>query len=116
MDALVSACATTVLRFGIALVLTSFVCWLGVAAAPLVGHVSSARLAAVVAGGSFVAAEATFWVGVALMGRGAWAAAKRHGWRKVPRILWSMLLHGTGPADATSADAEGAPPGRGAAP
>lgn len=80
------------LRVGIALIALSFVCWLGVPLAPVLAG-ASAR-AGMIAGASVAAAETAFWVGVALSGRPAWQAARRHGWRKTPRALWRLFVDG----------------------
>ena len=94
------------LRFGVGLVAASFVCWIGVLGAPIIGRLSSVRTGVTVAGTSFVIAEVTFWIGLALMGRDSWAAAKKHGWRRLSGVLWEMLLHGAPSSKADSSNQE----------
>lgn len=84
------ASALTV-RIGVSLIAISCVCFLGIPLSPLLA--SGARAGAI-AGGSFVAAEVTFWVGVALTGHLAWTAARSHGWKKLPGVLWRMFRRG----------------------
>jgi hypothetical protein len=63
-----------------------------IAAAPLLGLSlgASAGLVTVLA----VVAEVLFWVGLALAGKDTWQTIKARGWRRAPRELGRLLVHG----------------------
>jgi hypothetical protein len=79
-------------RVGLIAIALSFVPWLFMAAAPLFG-LSVAAGAGLVAG-LLVVAEVLFWVGLALAGKDTWQAVKARGWRRAPRELGRLLVHG----------------------
>ncbi|WP_130507920.1 hypothetical protein [Krasilnikovia cinnamomea] len=47
-----------------------------------------------------VLAEVSFWIGVLLMGRATYQAARARGWRAVPGELWWMLRTGRSRTEA----------------
>jgi hypothetical protein len=85
-------------RLGLVAVVLSFVPWLAIAAAPLFGL--SLGASAGLAAGLAVAAEVLFWAGLALVGKDTWQAIRARGWRRAPRELGRLLVHGR-PAPAT---------------
>lgn len=79
-------------RLGVLLQFAAVVPWVCVPLLPLLG-LSPAIIgvtALILAG----VAEAMIWIGLFLMGREAYRAAKRHGWRRMPAELWRMLRTG----------------------
>jgi hypothetical protein len=83
------------LRVGLALIVLSLLLWVGLAIVPFVG---GAAARAVAAGSLVVAAEVTFWLGLALAGKPTWRAVKACGWRRAPRELAAIFVHGARPA------------------
>ena len=79
-------------RLGILAIITSFLPWLAIALAPLVG-LSLAGAAAFV-GAALVTAEILFWSGLALAGKDVWEAVRANGWRRAPRALARLLTRG----------------------
>lgn len=79
-------------RVGLIAVVLSFVPWLLVAAAPLLGLPLGTSAGLVV--GSVVLAEVLFWAGLALAGKQTWQTVKARGWRHAPRELGRLLVHG----------------------
>lgn len=80
-------------RIGLIAIVLSFVPWLAIAAAPLLG-LSLAASAGLVAG-ALVGAEVLFWSGLALAGKDTWRTVKARGWRRAPRELARLLVHGS---------------------
>jgi len=81
-----------VFRLGLIAIVLSFVPWLALAAAPLLGLSLSAGAGLVA--GALVVAEVLFWVGLALAGKDTWQTIKARGWRRAPRELVRLLVHG----------------------
>lgn len=79
-------------RVGLIAIVLSFVPWLAIAAAPLLG-LSFGASAGLVAG-SLVVAEVLFWTGLAMAGKDTWQTIKASGWRRAPRELSRLLIHG----------------------
>jgi hypothetical protein len=79
-------------RVGLVAIVLSFVPWLAIAVAPLLG-LSLAGVAGLVTA-ALVAAEVLFWTGLALAGRDTWRAIKSRGWRHAPRELLRLLVSG----------------------
>jgi hypothetical protein len=79
-------------RVGLVAIVLSFLPWLGIVIAPLLG-LSLGAGAGLVAG-SLVAAEVLFWAGLAMAGKETWQAIKATGWRRAPRELARLLVHG----------------------
>jgi hypothetical protein len=79
-------------RIGLLAIALSFVPWLAIAVAPLLG-LSLGESAGLVAGLA-VAAEVLFWTGLALAGRDTWQAIRTRGWRRAPRELLRLLVAG----------------------
>jgi hypothetical protein len=79
-------------RLGILAIFASFLPWLAIALAPLVG-LSRAGAAGFV-GAAVVAAEILFWGGLALAGKDTWQAVRAKGWRRAPRALAHLLIRG----------------------
>ena len=85
-------------RVGLVAIVLSVVPWIALAATPLLG-LSLGGVAGLVTG-SLVAAEVLFWVGLALVGKDTWQTVKAQGWRRAPRELARMFVHGRhSPAD-----------------
>ena len=80
------------LRVGLIAIVLSFVPWLAIGAAPLLGL--SLGASAGLVGVSLVVAEVLFWVGLALAGKDTWQAVKARGWRHAPRELGRLLVRG----------------------
>jgi hypothetical protein len=85
-------------RLGILAIIASFLPWLAIALAPLVG-LSLAGAAGFV-GAAVVTAEIMFWAGLALAGKDTWQAIKANGWRRAPRALARLLTRGRPAAHA----------------
>jgi hypothetical protein len=81
-----------VFRIGLFAIALSFVPWLAIAAAPLLG-LSLGESAGLVAGAAVVA-EMLFWTGLAMAGRDTWHAIRTRGWRRAPRELFRLLVRG----------------------
>lgn len=81
-----------VFRTGLVAIALSFVPWLAVAAAPVLG-LSLGESAGLVAG-ALVVAEVLFWAGLAMAGRETWQTIKARGWRNAPRELGRLLVRG----------------------
>ena len=79
-------------RLGLIAIVLSFVPWLAVAAAPLLGL--SLGASAGLVGGSLVVAEVLFWAGLAMAGKDTWQTIKAKGLRRAPRELGRLLVHG----------------------
>lgn len=79
-------------RAGLVAIVLSFVPWLAIALAPLLG-LSIAEGAGLV-GVAVVVAEVLFWAGLALAGKDTWQAVKAHGWAQAPRELVRLLVSG----------------------
>jgi hypothetical protein len=90
-------------RVGLMAIVLSFVPWLAIAAAPLLGLPLGA-IAGLVAG-SLVLAEVLFWAGLAMAGKDTWQTIKARGWRRAPRELSRLLVHGR-PAPRSAAAPE----------
>ena len=90
-------------RVGLVAIALSFVPWVVIAAAPLLG-LSLAASAGLVAG-LLVAAEVLFWSGLALAGKETWQTVKARGWRHAPRELGRLLVHGRETPRTASGDA-----------
>lgn len=91
-------------RLGVLLQLAAVVPWACVPLLPFLGLSPAAIGAGAVVLGSI--AEGMIWIGLFLMGREAYRAAKRHGWRRMPAELWRMLRTGrVTPAPLTSGTA-----------
>jgi hypothetical protein len=93
-------------RLGLVAIVLSFLPWLAIAAAPLFG-LSLGASAGLVAGLA-VAAEVLFWAGLAMAGKDTWQTIRARGWRRAPRALGRLLVHGrpaTGTPDAATPDA-----------
>jgi hypothetical protein len=88
-------------RIGVALMFGSLLPWLTMPGVPFLPLTVAEQ--GVVAGALVALAELIFWPGVALAGKGAWEAAKAQGWRRMPVVMWQMLLTGRAPM-------EGSPP------
>ena len=86
-------------RVGVVAIALSFLPWLAIAVAPLLGVSLGAGIGVV--GVSLVVAEVLFWTGLALAGKDTWRAIKAHGWRRAPRALARFLIDGrpTAPGD-----------------
>lgn len=92
------------LRLGVLLQLASIVPWACVPLLPFLGFSAAViGVGALVLGGI---AEAMIWVGLFLMGREAYRAAKRQGWRQMPAELWRMLRTGRVTPEPIEASAE----------
>jgi hypothetical protein len=83
-------------RVGLIAIVLSFVPWLAIGVAPLLGL--SLGASAGLVGVSLVVAEVLFWVGLALAGKDSWKTIKARGWRRAPRELTRLLIHGRPPA------------------
>ena len=79
-------------RVGLAAIALSFVPWMMIAAAPLLGLSLGASAGLVT--GLAVGAEVLFWAGLALAGKDTWQTIKARGWRGAPRELGRLLVHG----------------------
>ncbi len=79
-------------RVGLVAIVLSFLPWLAIAAAPLLGLSLGAGVGVV--GIAVVVAEALFWVGLALAGKDTWRAITAHGWRRAPRALATLVVRG----------------------
>lgn len=79
-------------RVGLIAIVLSFVPWLALAAAPLLGLSLTAGAGMVAV--SLVVAEAMFWLGLALAGKDTWQAIKAGGWRGAPRELVRLFRYG----------------------
>lgn len=86
------------IRAGVVLIALSCLCWAGIPLLLLLGGLSGAVWAGVLA----VVAEVLFWGGLVLAGRDTWKLAKTHGWRGVPRALWRAFRAGEVPVDTPS--------------
>ena len=78
-------------RIGLVAIVLSFVP-LVVAVIPLLGLSLSAGAGLVA--GSLVVAEVLFWAGLAMAGTDTWRTIKASGWRRAPRELGRLLVHG----------------------
>lgn len=94
-------------RLGLIAIVLSFVPWLAIAAAPLLG-LSLGESAGFVAGAAVVA-EVLFWVGLALAGKDTWQTIRAQGWRRAPRELGRLLVHGRSAAAVARPSAPSAP-------
>ncbi len=83
-------------RVGIVAIVASFVAWIVIALAPLVGPLVGMSLGqgAGFVGVILVIAEVLFWAGLALAGKDTWRTVKVHGWRRAPGELTKLLVHG----------------------
>jgi hypothetical protein len=79
-------------RVGILAIIASFLPWLAIALAPLMG-LSLAGAAGFV-GAALITAEILFWGGLALAGKETWQAVRANGWRRAPRALARLLTRG----------------------
>ena len=79
-------------RIGLVAIALSFVLWLVVVTAPLLGF-SWGAVAGLVTG-ALVVAEVLFWAGLTLAGKDAWQTIRARGWRHAPRELGRLLVHG----------------------
>ena len=70
-------------RIGLIAIVLSFVPWLAIGVAPLLGL--SLGASAGLIGVSLVVAEVLFWTGLALAGKDTWQTIKARGWRRAPR-------------------------------
>lgn len=95
-------------RVGLIAIVLSFVPWLAIAAAPLLG-LSLGASAGLVAG-ALVVAEVLFWAGLALAGKDTWQTIKARGWRRAPRELGRLLVHGQPAQPNNTARPEGDTP------
>jgi hypothetical protein len=84
-------------RIGVALMVGSLLPWLTMPAVPFLPLTVAEQ--GVVVGALVGLAELIFWPGVALAGKGAWEAAKAQGWRRMPVVMWQMLLTGRVPVE-----------------
>ncbi len=76
-------------RLGVVAIIVSFLPWLALAVAPLLGLPIAGAAA-----GAIVAAEVLFWSGLALAGKDTWQAVKANGWRRAPGVLVRLLVRG----------------------
>jgi len=81
-----------ILRVGVSAMIISRLCLLAIAVLPLLDIPGNQR--ATYAAALLVATPMLWWGGLALVGREAWRAARRHGWRQTPRYLWKVLRYG----------------------
>lgn len=88
-------------RIGLIAIVLSFVPWLMLGVAPLLGLPLGASAGLV--GVSLVLAEAMFWIGLALAGKDTWRTIKARGWRRAPRELTRLLRYGR-PSRSTTSD------------
>ncbi|MDT7578856.1 MAG: hypothetical protein QOK35_116 [Pseudonocardiales bacterium] len=79
-------------RVGLVAIALAFVPWVMIAAAPLLGLPLGAIAGLVT--GLLVVAEVLFWAGLALAGKDTWQTVKARGWRRAPRELGRLLVHG----------------------
>jgi hypothetical protein len=79
-------------RLGILAIIASFLPWLAIALAPLIGL--SLGGAAGFVGAALITAEMLFWGGLALTGKETWQAVRANGWRRAPRALARLLTRG----------------------
>jgi hypothetical protein len=79
-------------RVGILAIIASFLPWLAIALAPLMG-LSLAGAAGFV-GAALITAEILFWGGLALAGKDTWQAVRANGWRRAPRALARLWTRG----------------------
>ena len=79
-------------RLGIVAFIASFLPWIAIALAPLMG-LSLAGATGFV-GAALITAEILFWGGLALAGKDAWQAVRANGWRRAPRALARLLIGG----------------------
>lgn len=79
-------------RIGLVAIVLSFVPLLGLAVAPFLGL--SVSEGAGLLGVAIVVAEVMFWAGLAIAGKDTWQTVKAHGWRRAPRELARLLVHG----------------------
>ena len=79
-------------RVGLIAIVLSFVPWLAIGVAPLLGL--SLGASAGLVGVALVVAEALFWIGLAMAGKDTWRTIKARGWRRAPRELARLLVHG----------------------
>jgi hypothetical protein len=79
-------------RLGILAIIASFLPWLAIALAPLVGLSLSG--AAGLVGAALITAEILFWSGLALAGKDTWHAVRANGLRRAPRALARLLTRG----------------------
>jgi hypothetical protein len=86
-------------RIGILAIFASFLPWLAIALAPLVG-LSFAGAAGFV-GAAVLGAEILFWGGLALAGKDTWQTVRAQGWRRAPRALTQLLVRGRPRAAST---------------
>ena len=89
-------------RVGLIAIALSFLPWVAIAVAPLLG-LSLAASAGLVTG-LLVVAEVLFWAGLALAGKETWQTVKARGWRHAPRELFRLLVRGR-PAPSPGVDA-----------
>ena len=95
-------------RVGLIAIVLSFVPWLAIAAAPLLGLPLGASAGLVA--GSLVVAEVLFWAGLVLAGKDTWQAIRARRWRRAPRELARLLVHGRPAALRSTATPEPAEP------
>jgi hypothetical protein len=89
-------------RVGLIAIALSLVPWLAIAAAPLLGLPLGSSVGLVA--GSVVVAEVLFWIGLAMVGKDTWQTIKARGWRRAPRELGRLLVHGRrAPRSSTAA-------------
>lgn len=79
-------------RIGLTAIVLSFVPWIMIAVAPLLGL--SLTTGAGLVAGLLVLAEVLFWAGLALAGKDTWQTIKARGWRRAPRELARLYVHG----------------------
>ena len=89
-------------RVGLIAIALSFLPWVAIAVAPLLGLSLAARAGLVT--GLLVVAEVLFWAGLALAGKETWQTVKARGWRHAPRELLRLLVRGR-PAPSPGVDA-----------
>lgn len=95
-------------RIGLIAIVLSFVPWIALAVAPLLGL--SLGAAAGLVAGSLLAAEALFWIGLALAGKDTWQTIRSRGWRRAPRELARLLVHGRSASPTRTPQRTGARP------
>ena len=94
-------------RLGLIAIVVSVVPWLAIAGAPLL-NLSLSATGGLVAG-ALVVAEVLFWAGLALAGKDTWQTIKVRGWRRAPRALVHLLVHGRPVASPSTAATEPGP-------
>ncbi len=79
-------------RFGVLVIVISFVPWLALAVLPFAG-LDGADTGVLVAV-AVIVAELLFWAGTAVAGRQVWQVIRRIGWRRAPVALLRMFTSG----------------------